>query len=162
MCQYCQGGNLRIRVPGYWGEGRDSPEEPGGVNFQQQRGLPAGPGAATATAPSGRTPQLFGHTHPGTELGLRKPGGARGPARNKPELARCMAPSPSSRSGGSSKPGPSPDCSGPPAALHPRSLPSGLPHAHTGPGSRARPDTGSRAQSPHLTRGAFLEAAIRR
>lgn len=69
----------RIRFPGPRGEGRDSPEEPGGVNFQKQRGLAAGREGHShrPLRPNAPAPQTHSS---GARTRLGQPGGARGPA----------------------------------------------------------------------------------
>lgn len=91
---------------------------------------------------------------PGSQDGIRPPGGARGHAGSELSPARLHGSIPGSSSEGSRQSWPAPDDRGPAA---PRPLFPTLPGVQL-----ARPDAGQPAQSPHLTRGGFLEAAIRR
>lgn len=155
-CQYCPGRNVRVRFPGKWSEGKGSPTSPDPGTCEQ------GPTSCNGRAfqpGRGRRRPLRGHSPGRRALAA---GGARGPAGNAPELAGLRGSLPCSRSGGSGKQGPSPNSWRPPAAPHPL-VPTlrGATRA-PGPGAARCPEAGSPAESPHLTRGAFLEAAIRR
>lgn len=78
------GCTLRIRFPGPMGEGRDSPEEPGGVNFQRDSVAFQRAGTAAVTAPSGRTRPLSRHTPSGARARARAAWGCQRPRLKQP------------------------------------------------------------------------------
>lgn len=102
-----------------------------------------------------RTGEAVPRTH-GSLDGLRAPGGARGPRRKRAESCRAAQIGPRFPLGQLRLAEPSPDGRGPVA---PRPLFPTLPGVQL---ARRAPDAGQPALSPHLTRGGFLEAAIRR
>lgn len=114
-----------------------------------------------ATAPSGRALHLRTHSRARTRFGL--PRAARGPTGNEPELARLQGSLPlpwleglrPSLAGARLQWA---ACSASPACP----CPAECNRRARAPGAARCPDAGSPAHSPHLTRGAFLEAAIRR
>lgn len=164
---YCQGCNLRITPQGRGARAGlarlpEPREEPVGVNFLPERAFSPGRGRGgdghRPLGPIAAAP----HTHTSGDLAWAAWGCPR-PLETNRNLPGCIVPSPVASLGGL-QPAPagarlrwaarssSPACPCPP----------GCNMRAQARGAARCPDAGSPAERPHLIRGAFLEAAIRR